>query len=91
MTELSLQPLADLSDAELAEAYAPRAEPWLRVNFVSTVDGAAQGTDGLSKSINNAADMRVFNALRDRADCPVVGAGTLRAEGYQSRGSRSWS
>ncbi len=83
MTELSLQPLADLSDDELAEVYAPRTTPWLRVNFVSTVDGAAQGPDGLSKSINNAADMRVFNALRDRADCLVVGAGTLRAEGYQ--------
>jgi riboflavin biosynthesis pyrimidine reductase len=83
VTELRLQPLADLSDAELAAAYAPRKEPWLRVNFVSTVDGAAQGPDGLSKSINNAADKRVFNALRVQADCLVVGAGTLRAEGYK--------
>lgn len=82
MTNLSLQPLADLSDDELAAVYAPRAEPWLRVNFVSTVDGAAQGDDGLSKSINNAADKRVFDALRRQADCLVVGAGTLRAEGY---------
>lgn len=79
---LELQRLADLSDDELAQAYAPPAEPWLRVNFVSTVDGAAQGSDGLSKSINNEADMRVFDALRARADCLVVGAGTLRAEGY---------
>ena len=79
---LGLPRLADLSDAELAEAYAPPGEPWLRVNFVSTVDGAAQGGDGLSKSINNDADKRVFDALRRRADCLVVGAGTLRAEGY---------
>lgn len=82
MTELSLQLLADLSDDELAAVYAPRAEPWLRVNFVSTVDGAAQGADGLSKTINNAADKRVFDALRRRADCLVVGAGTLRDEDY---------
>ncbi len=82
-TDLTLLPLADLDDEALAAAYAPRAEPWLRVNFVSTVDGAAQGPDGLSKSINNAADKRVFNALRTQADCLVVGAGTLRAEGYQ--------
>ncbi|MEO5663204.1 MAG: dihydrofolate reductase family protein [Nocardioides sp.] len=83
MTHLSLKPLADLTDDELAAAYAPRKEPWLRVNFVSTVDGAAQGPDGLSKSINNAADKRVFDALRVQADCLIVGAGTLRAEGYQ--------
>ena len=74
--------LADLSDDELTRAYAPGGEPWLRVNFVSTVDGAAQGSDGVSKSINNDADKRVFDALRANADCLVVGAGTLRAEGY---------
>ena len=79
---LSLPHLADLTDDELAEAYAPLAEPWLRVNFVSTVDGAAQGGDGLSKSINNAVDKRVFDSLRRQADCLVVGAGTLREEGY---------
>jgi riboflavin biosynthesis pyrimidine reductase len=52
------------------------------VNFVSTVDGAAQGSDGVSSSINNDADKRVFDTLRRRADCLVVGAGTLRAEEY---------
>ncbi|KRF35079.1 hypothetical protein ASG94_13185 [Nocardioides sp. Soil805] len=79
---LVLPHLSDLSDDELTQAYAPLAEPWLRVNFVSTVDGAAQGGDGLSKSINNAADKRVFDALRRNADCLVVGAGTLRDEEY---------
>lgn len=82
MTELRLQALADLSDDELAHLYAPRAEPWLRVNFVSTIDGAAQGGDGVSTSINNDADKRVFDLLRSKADCLVVGAGTLRDEGY---------
>lgn len=80
--DLELLHLADLSDEEVTELYAPRGEPWLRVNFVSTVDGAAQGPDGLSKSINNAADKRIFDALRRQADCLVVGAGTLRAEQY---------
>lgn len=79
---LTLQHLADLTDHELAEVYAARAEPWLRVNFVSTIDGAAQGGDGVSKSINNEADKRVFDLLRSKADCLVVGAGTLRDEGY---------
>lgn len=83
MSHLRLQSLASLTDDELAAAYAPEREPWLRVNFVSTLDGAVQGPDGLSKSINNAADKRVFHALRQHADVLVVGAGTLRDEGYQ--------
>lgn len=80
--DLKMHRLADLDDNALLELYAPPREPWLRVNFVSTVDGATQGGDGLSKSINNAVDNRVFEALRTQADCLVVGAGTLRAEGY---------
>lgn len=82
-SDLTLVGLAGLDDDALAAAYAPRGEPWLRVNFVGTVDGAAQGVDGLSKGINNAVDKRVFDMLRARADCLVVGAGTLRAEGYE--------
>lgn len=79
---LTLQRLADLGEEDLTRLYAPPRRPWLRVNFVSTVDGAATGSDGLSKSINDAADKRVFDMLRERADCLVVGAGTLREEGY---------
>lgn len=68
----------------LAELYAvpASAEAWLRVNMVSTVDGAATGESGDSKTINNDADKRVFDLLRAQADVVVVGAGTLRAEGY---------
>src|SRR5690349_13387487 len=79
---LELQRLADLSDDDLAAAYTPEREPWLRVNFVSTVDGAATGSDGLSGTINNDADKRVFDTLRRRAHCLVVGAGTIREEEY---------
>lgn len=79
---LELKHLADLSDDELAAVYTPEREPWLRVNFVSTVDGAATGSDGLSGTINNDADKRVFDALRRRAHCLVVGAGTIREEEY---------
>ncbi len=73
----------DLSDDELASLYAAPAPDWLRVNMVSTVDGAATGPDGLTGSVNNPADHRVFSLLRRLADCVVVGAGTARAEGYR--------
>jgi riboflavin biosynthesis pyrimidine reductase len=79
----SMDRLADLDDGALREAYAAPRSPWLRLNFVATVDGAAQGGDGKSGSINNAADKRVFDALRDLADVVIVGAGTVRAEGYR--------
>jgi riboflavin biosynthesis pyrimidine reductase len=78
-----MRALADLTDDELSAAYEPPRLPWLRLNFVATVDGAAQGGDGLSKSINNDADGRVFGMLRERCDVVVVGAGTVRAEGYR--------
>lgn len=79
----------EVDDETLARLYA--ADPatsrvgdgvWLRVNMVSTVDGSAQGDDGLSGGINNAADKRVYDALRATADVIVVGAGTARDEGY---------
>lgn len=73
----------ELSDADLAELYAPPAAPWLRVNMVSTLDGSATGDGGKSGGINNAADKRVFDTLRRLADAIVVGAGTARAEGYR--------
>lgn len=74
----------DPGDAEpdLAHLYAAPADPWLRVNMVSTLDGAASGDNGRSGSINNAVDKRVYDQLRALADAIVVGAGTARAEGY---------
>jgi riboflavin biosynthesis pyrimidine reductase len=67
---------------DLDELYRPPSLPWLRVNMVSTLDGAANGESGKSGSINNEADKRVFHALRDQADAIVVGAGTARTERY---------
>ena len=70
-------------DVPLEELYAAPAEPWLRLNMVATVDGAATGPSGTSRSINNEPDQEVFRLLRAQADVIVVGAGTLRAEGYR--------
>lgn len=54
--------------------------------MVTSLDGAATGADGLSGTINNAADTAVFKMLRDGADAIIVGAGTARAEGYRGAG-----
>jgi riboflavin biosynthesis pyrimidine reductase len=74
--------LGPSTSGDLRELYAAPRTPWLRVNMVSTVDGAATGESGLTDSINNQADQLVFGLLRELADCVVVGAGTARTEGY---------
>ncbi|MCS0498821.1 pyrimidine reductase family protein [Protaetiibacter mangrovi] len=71
---------ADLSDEALV-AELRGVDPVLRVNFVTSVDGAAT-RDGLSGGLGDAADRRYFELLRRVADVVVVGAGTVRAEGY---------
>lgn len=75
----------DLSLDQLAELYVPPGLPgtWLRTNFVSTLDGAATGPDGLSKSINSEADQQVFGLLRAVSDAVLVGSGTVAAEHYR--------
>ncbi len=71
-----------VDDAAVERLYAWPGGGGVRVNFVSTVDGAATGADGLSGSINNAADGRAFAAQRRLCDAVVVGAGTAATEGY---------
>ncbi|MEU9109163.1 pyrimidine reductase family protein [Streptomyces xanthophaeus] len=76
---------------ELAEAYAYPAldggASWLRANMVSTLDGAAQH-DGRSQPISGETDMRIFGTLRALADVVVVGAETVRQEGYRPARAR---
>ncbi|MEV7190347.1 pyrimidine reductase family protein [Streptomyces sp. NPDC093510] len=75
---------------ELADAYAypPGETAWLRANMVSTLDGAAHH-DGRSHPISGDTDMRIFGTLRGLADAVVVGAETVRKEGYRPAKARS--
>ncbi|MFD6893772.1 pyrimidine reductase family protein [Rhodococcus sp. NPDC060086] len=73
-----------LDDADLRELYAyPRdlTQPWMRVNFVSSLDGAV-AVDGRSGGLGTPADKLVFGMLRELADVILVGAGTARTENY---------
>ena len=90
-----MQQLDDLSDDELIAVYevTDRSVPHLRANFVSSLDGAVE-IDGLSKALSSDSDSRVFSTIRRLADVVLVGAGTIRDEGYNplklSGAARSW-
>ena len=69
--------------AGLIERYqvADRSVPRLRLNFIASLDGAAT-RDGVSGGLGNEDDRLVFDTLRLLTDVILVGAGTVRAEGY---------
>lgn len=62
----------------------PVEAPWIRANMVMTVDGRAQAGDGLTDGISSPQDKRVFGHLRAGSDAILVGAGTVRSEGYHA-------
>ena len=64
----------------LAELYAPPRRDWVRVNLVTTLDGAIAGADGTSESLTSPLDRRILRVIRDAADAVVVGASTVRQE-----------
>jgi riboflavin biosynthesis pyrimidine reductase len=71
-----------LDDDALAAHYSTGIQsPWLRVNFVSSVDGAAT-IDGKSGGLGGDADHRVFDLLRRLCDVVLVASGTVKKEGY---------
>jgi len=82
---------ASVSDAELASLYAfPPGSAWLRVNMVSSADGAAT-VSGRSAGLSSDGDRRIFLLLRGLADVVLAGAGTARDENYKpARPHSSW-
>jgi riboflavin biosynthesis pyrimidine reductase len=68
-------------EVDLHLAYAWPDEPCLRVNFVTSLDGAI-AVDGRSGGLGSAADKAVFAHLRATCDVILVGAGTAWAERY---------
>lgn len=72
-----------LTDPELAALYGRPDRPHLRVNFVTSVDGAVT-LAGYSAGLSGEPDKRVFGLLRMLCDGLVVAAGTLRHESYRA-------
>lgn len=71
-------------DAEALVALYPRnPDPTVRVNFVTSVDGAVT-VDGRSAGLGGPGDKQIFDVLRMVCDALVVAAGTVRAENYDA-------
>ena len=72
------------SDARdrLADLYRPPHHEWLRLNLIASVSGGATGSDGTSETLTNPADRKLLGVIRSLADVVLVGAASVRAEGY---------
>ena len=70
------EPAAVYGDPPSAEGRAA-----VRLNMVASVDGAIS-VSGRSGGLGGTGDRRLFLFLRSVADVILVGAGTVRAEGY---------
>jgi riboflavin biosynthesis pyrimidine reductase len=73
-------------DVDPVDAYGRLAalgpgRPGVRLNMIASVDGAAS-LQGRSGALGGPADKALFATLRSLADVVLVGAGTMRAEGY---------
>jgi riboflavin biosynthesis pyrimidine reductase len=73
-------------DVTVEEAYAaplgpPTTRPWVGLTMVTSLDGSTV-VAGRSGGLSNPNDSAVLSRLRALADVIVVGAGTVRAEGY---------
>lgn len=78
-----------LTDTDLLRLYAYPDQvspgpglPYVRFNFVTSADGSAT-SNGLSAGLGNDGDKRIFHLLRRLPDIILVGAGTIRSEGYE--------
>lgn len=81
-SRLLLPEVRDLPDRSAFEVvYLPAGDRHLRVNFVTSVDGAIE-VDGTSEALGGPPDKDAFMAMRAVADVILAGAGTVRAEGY---------
>ena len=85
MRRLLPEPAGEIDDAELERLYdypESLAAPWIQVNFVTSTDGAST-VDDRSDGLSSPADKKIFAMARDLADVVLVGAGTVRIEGYR--------
>lgn len=84
MRQLLPEPIAEVDPSRVygaVERTPPPGRPWVLANMVASVDGSA-AVGERSGPLGGPADKVVFRILRSLADVVLVGAGTVRAEGY---------
>lgn len=82
------------ASGERVDAAAPDARAWLaeryrrdddtpvRLNMIASLTGAAAGADGTSDTLTSRLDRAILATIRSAADVVLVGAQSVRAEGY---------
>jgi riboflavin biosynthesis pyrimidine reductase len=83
----SLGDVRSMRDAYDLDRPDPGHRPWVSLCMVASVDGSI-ALDGASGGLGNANDRAVLLGLRALADLVLVGAGTVRGEGYGRPGRR---
>jgi riboflavin biosynthesis pyrimidine reductase len=68
--------------AWLERTYAPGDHVRMRLNMITALTGSAVGADGTSETLTSPTDRAVLRTIRAHADAVVVGAASVRAEGY---------
>jgi riboflavin biosynthesis pyrimidine reductase len=73
-------------DVSLLECYdverpKPAGRPWIELCMVAGLDGSTV-VDRNSRALSNPTDQQLLITLRSLVDMVLVGAGTVRAEGY---------
>jgi riboflavin biosynthesis pyrimidine reductase len=83
MRRLLPDPAEDLSVADAyGAALGQRSDaPWVSLCMVASIDGSTV-VDGTSAKLSSPTDAAVLWRLRELADVILVGAGTVRDEGY---------
>ena len=92
MRRLFDDPTDHITVREAYDVHRPRpsARPWLGVCMVASIDGSTV-VESNSRALSSKTDQEVLLTLRSLADVLIVGAATVRIEGYgppRKRGQR---
>ena len=79
---MMIDQFSDLTDSQLASQYAWTQEVRSRVNLVIDSQGLLAGPDGTSQSLTSKNDRTLLHRIRRGADAVVVGANSVRKEGW---------
>lgn len=68
--------------AWLEAVYRRGESAYVRLNMITSITGAAAGSDGTSETLTSRVDRAILGVIRAAADVVVVGAASVRVEGY---------